>query len=41
MRRRMEDHVEEVQNKMVTERDIVRQETKAERDELNHKVSPA
>ena len=38
MRRRMEQHAEEMSSKMAAEREIVRQENKQERDDLNNKV---
>ena len=41
MRRRMEQHAEEMSSKMAAEREIVRQENKQERDDLNNKVGEA
>ena len=38
MRHRMEQHAEEMSTKMAAEREIVRKESKLERDELNSKV---
>ena len=38
MRRRMKQHAEEMSSKMAAEREIVRQENKQERDDLNNKV---
>ena len=38
MRGRMEQHAEEMSSKMAAEREIVRQENKQERDDLNNKV---
>ena len=34
----MEQHAEEMSSKMAAEREIVRQENKLERDDLNNKV---
>ena len=39
MKRRMEEHVEDMTRKMGQERELVRAETKAEREEMNEKVS--
>ena len=39
MRTRMEQHVEDMTTKMAMERELVRSETKAERDNLNEKVN--
>lgn len=38
MRERMAQHAEEMAAKMAAERDLVRKETKIERDEANEKV---
>ncbi len=38
MRRRMEQHAEDMSVKMAQERDLVRKENKLERDELSNKV---